>query len=208
VSATNARSLASALGIDLLEVSATETHTALRGALPFEARGVVDENLQARARAALWMALANERNALVLATGNKSEIAVGYSTLYGDTTGALAPIADLYKTDVYRLAGSLRDRIPRAILERPPSAELRPDQRDEDDLPPYGTLDPLLRALIEENASRDDLIERGFDRKLVDEIVGRFHGAEFKRAQLPPGVALSDRPLGCRRVPLTHAWRG
>ena len=206
-SASHAHTLASRLGIELLEISAEGVHAALREALPFDARGVVDENLQARARAMLWMALANERNALVLATGNKSESAVGYSTLYGDITGALAPIADLYKPDVYRLAETFASRIPRAILERPPSAELRPNHRDEDDLPPYDVLDPLLEALIDQNASRTDLIERGFDEHLVDDIVERFYTSEFKRAQSPLGLTLTDHPLGARRVPLTHAYR-
>jgi NAD+ synthase (glutamine-hydrolysing) len=207
-SAADAHALSECLAIELLEISAEGVHSALRSALPFDAIGVVDENLQARARATLWMALANERSALVLATGNKSEIAVGYCTMYGDTTGALAPIADLFKGDVYRLAESLGDRIPRTILEKVPSAELRPGQRDDDDLPPYDVLDRLLTALIDENASRAELIERGFAAKVVDDILRRYYGSEFKRRQLPPGIALTANPLGGRRLPLTHAFRG
>lgn len=206
-SAADARALSERLGIELLEISAESVHSALRSALPFNAIGVVDENLQARARATLWMALANERNALVLATGNKSEIAVGYYTLYGDATGALAPIADLFKGDVYRLADALGDRIPRTILEKVPSAELRPGQRDDDDLPPYDVLDRLLTALIDEDASRAELIERGFKAEVVDDILRRYYGSEFKRRQLPPGIALTANPLGGRRLPLTHAFR-
>ena len=207
-SAADARALSERLGIELLEISAEGVHSALRSALPFDAIGVVDENLQARARAMLWMALSNERNTLVLATGNKSEVAIGYCTLYGDTTGALAPIADLYKADVYRLAKSFGDRIPDSILEKAPSAELRPDQKDEDDLPPYDTLDALLRGLIDENASREQLIERGFDERLVDDVLRRFYAAEYKRRQLPPGIAVTDHPFGpARRAPLTHTFR-
>jgi len=207
-SASDAQTIASNLGIEFLEVPAGDVHSALCDALPFDATGIVDENLQARARAALWMAVANERNALVLATGNKSEIAVGYCTLYGDTTGALAPIADLYKSDVYRLAERFADRIPRSVLDKAPSAELRPNQRDADDLPPYDVLDDLLNALIDENASRAQLIERGFREEMVDDIAKRFYASEFKRRQLPPGIVLSTRPLGGgRRMPMTHVYR-
>ncbi|MGB2982706.1 MAG: NAD+ synthase [Candidatus Bipolaricaulia bacterium] len=207
-SLADAREVSKRLGIELIEIPAAGVHAALREALPFDPVGFVDENLQARARAVLWMALSNARNALVLATGNKSEIAIGYCTLYGDTTGALAPIADLYKTDVYRLAKSFGDRIPNSVLQKAPSAELRPDQKDEDDLPPYDTLDALLLGLIDENASRAQLIERGFDEGLVDDVLRRFYAAEYKRRQLPPGIAVTDHPFGAaRRAPLTHTYR-
>ena len=206
-SAADARALSERLGIELLEISAEGVHSALRRALPFDAIGVVDENLQARARAVLWMALANERGALVLATGNKSEIAMGYCTLYGDTTGALAPIADLFKSDVYQLAAALGDRIPQTIREKAPSAELRPGQRDADDLPPYDVLDRLLTALIDDNASRAELVERGFEATVVDDILRRYYTFEFKRRQLPPGITLTANPLGGRRLPLTHTFR-
>jgi NAD+ synthase (glutamine-hydrolysing) len=206
-SRTDARAVASNLGIELVEIPANRVHEALRAALPFDASGIVDENLQARARAVLWMALANERNALVLAAGNKSEAAVGYATLYGDTTGALAPIADLYKEDVYRVAETFADRIPRTVFAKAPSAELRPDHRDDDDLPPYPLLDRLLRGLIDENASRSDLVERGFDAELVDDVLRRFYEAEFKRRQSPPGIAVTKTPLGRTRLPLIHRFR-
>jgi NAD+ synthase (glutamine-hydrolysing) len=207
-SRADARALASNLGIELVEIPATDVHKELRTALPFQAAGIVDENLQARARAVLWMALANERRALVLAAGNKTEAAVGYATLYGDTTGALAPIGDLYKDEVYRLALFLGPRIPRSILEKAPSAELRPGQRDDDDLPPYPILDRLLRALIDENASRSQLIARGFEESVVDDVLCRFYASEFKRRQTPPAIVVSRAPLSRHRVPLTHAYRG
>ena len=179
----------------------------LRKALPETPKGLTDENLQPRIRATIWMALANQRNALVLCAGNKSEIAVGYSTLYGDTTGAMAPIADLYKSDVYRLAASFGDRMPRSILDRPPTAELRPDQRDEDDLPPYDVLDPLLRHIIDENRSRRELIAMGFDAELVDRVLTRYHASEYKRRQLPPGIKVTPKAFGLgRRVPITNAY--
>jgi len=206
-SRADALAIASNLGIEFIEIPAEGVHEALRTALPFDARSIVDENLQARARAVLWMALANERDALVLAAGNKSEAAVGYATLYGDTTGALAPIADLYKEDVYQLAEMFGEQIPRSVIDKAPSAELRPDHRDDDDLPPYPLLDRLLRALIDENASRSELIERGFDAELVDDILRRFYAAEFKRRQTPPGIAVSRTPLGRTRLPLIHGFR-
>jgi len=203
----DALALAGNLGIELVEIPIEPARETLANSLPFPVSGVVDENLQARIRAVFWMTLANERNALVLAAGNKSEAAIGYCTLYGDTTGALAPIADLYKRDVYRLAERLADRIPRAILEKAPSAELRPGQRDEDDLPPYDVLDPLLEALIAENASTEELVDRGFDPHTVADVVRRVYDAEFKRRQLPPTIVVSDHPLGGLRIPLTNHFR-
>jgi len=206
-SRADARALSSNLGIELLEISARGVHEALRSALPFDAAGIVDENLQARSRATLWMALANERDALVLATGNKSETAVGYFTLYGDATGALAPIGDLYKYEVRQLAASFEGRVPQKILEKAPSAELRPDHRDEDDLPPYEILDPLLEALIDENASREELIARGLGAELVDEVLVRYYRSEFKRRQAPPALSLTASSFGERGMPLTHTFR-
>jgi len=207
-SGEDARALAERLGVEYLEISIDEVHRALRGALPEKAEGLVDENLQPRARGALLMAIANARGALVLCPGNKAEIALGYNTLYGDTVGALAPISDLYKSDVYRLARSFGDRIPARILDKPPSAELRPDQRDDDDMPPYALLDPILRELIERNASRAQLIDRGFDEAAVDEALRRYYTSEYKRQQLPPGIKVTPKAFGIgRRVPITHSYR-
>jgi len=207
-SRADAREVAGRLSVELLEIPISGIHSAVREALPEPPTGLTDENLQPRIRATIWMALANQRNALVLCAGNKSEIATGYNTLYGDTTGALAPIADVYKTDVYRLAESFGDRIPKRVLDRPPAAELRPNHRDEDDLPPYRLLDPLLASLIEANRSRSELIAAGFDGELVDRILGRYYANEYKRRQLPPGIKVSPKAFGIgRRMPITNAYR-
>ncbi len=207
-SSEDAREVARSLSIDLLEIPISDLHQALRDVLPATPTGVADENLQPRVRATIWMALANQRNALVLCAGNKSEIAMGYNTLYGDTTGALAPIADLYKTDVYRLAASLGDRIPTRVLERPPAAELRADHRDEDDLPPYAELDPLLAKVIEANMSRTQLIGAGFEPQLVDRVLPRYYASEYKRRQLPPGIKVTPKAFGVgRKMPITNAYR-
>ena len=199
----DAHELAARLGFGLRDVAASSVHDALRNALPFTPEGIVDENLQARARAVLWMAIANERHALVLTTGNKSEAAVGYATLYGDTTGALAPIVDLYKTDVYRMAETFGDAIPREILEKAPSAELRPEQRDSDELPPYDELDRLLRAYVDEGASREELLA-SHAPGVVDDVLRRFQRSEFKRRQGPPAVLVSESPLSRRQLPLSR----
>lgn len=205
-SARLARDLSRRLGIRLLELGIDDVHRTLRRTLPSEPSGIVDENLQARARAVLWMALANETRALVLSTGNKSEAAVGYSTLYGDTTGALAPIADLYKGDVYRLARTFADRIPQDILSRPPSAELHAGQRDEDDLPPYDVLDGILRERLAHHRSAAELTDLGYDAGVVADVLRRVDRSEFKRHQLPPAVVVSDHPLSDRHIPLTNRF--
>jgi len=207
-SRVDARETARRLGIEWIEISIAEPHDTLRQSLPQRAEGIVDENLQPRLRGLLLMGLANQRDALVLAPGNKSEIAVGYNTLYGDTVGALAPIADLYKDDVYRMAATFSDRIPKRVLQKAPSAELRAGQRDAADLPPYAILDPILRGLIEENLSRDELIAAGFPETIVDDILRRYYVNEHKRRQLPPGIKLTPKAFGIgRRPPLTNAYR-
>jgi NAD+ synthase (glutamine-hydrolysing) len=202
-----ARDLARRLSIELIEIPIDGVHEAVRHAMPAAPTGLADENLQPRIRATFWMGLANQRNALVLCAGNKSEIAVGYSTLYGDTTGALAPIADLYKTDVYRLAASFDEWIPSRILERPPTAELRPNQRDDDDLPPYEVLDPLLAKIIDDNRSRAELLAEGIEPELLKRILPRYYASEYKRRQLPPGIKVSPKAFGVgRRMPITNAY--
>ena len=204
----DAREVARRLAIEWLDVPIEEVVTACRKALPKRPDGIVDENLQARTRGILLMALANQRSALVLATGNKSEIAVGYNTLYGDTVGALAPIADLYKTEVYHLAEVLGESIPKRVMEKAPTAELRPNQRDEDDLPAYEILDPLLRRLIERDASRDELIAQGYPEPIVDDVLARYYRSEYKRRQLPPEIKVSPQTSGIgRRMPMTHGYR-
>ena len=204
----DATTFAHRLGIEFLDIGIAEVIDACHSVLPQCLTGLPAENLQARARGTLLMALANERNALVLATGNKSEIAVGYNTLYGDTVGAIAPIADLYKTQVYQLAKALGETIPQNIVEKAPTAELRPGQRDEDDLPPYALLDAILLDLIEKNASRKDLVASGFPEKIVGEILSRYYKSEYKRRQLPLGIKVSSKAFGIgRRMPITHAYR-
>jgi NAD+ synthase (glutamine-hydrolysing) len=176
--------------------------------------GLAAENLQARARGMILMSLSNEHGWLVLATGNKSELSVGYSTLYGDLAGGFAPLKDVYKTDVFRLARHLNERagrelIPVSIIERPPSAELRPDQRDEDSLPPYELLDPVLDDYVEEDKSREELLESGHDPAVVDRALALIDRAEYKRRQAPPGVKLRPKAFGRdRRTPITNHWRG
>jgi NAD+ synthase (glutamine-hydrolysing) len=176
--------------------------------------GTAEENVQARARGLLVMALSNKFGWLALATGNKSELSVGYATLYGDMAGGFALLKDVYKTDVFRLARHLNERagrelIPLSVIERPPSAELRADQRDEDTLPPYAELDRVLEAYVELDSSREELTTDGFDKDVVDRAVGMIDRAEYKRRQAPPGVKLRPKAFGRdRRVPITNRWRG
>jgi len=204
----DAAELAQRLGINLLEVPIVAMVDAYHRALPQEPTGLTAENLQARVRGAVLMALANAHHALVLATGNKSEIAVGYNALYGDTVGALAPIADLYKSDVYRLAETMGEAIPQRIKEKAPTAELRPGQRDEDDLPPYSLLDPILKELIEQSASREELISHGYPASVVDDVLSRYYRNEYKRRQFPLGIKVSPKAFGIgRRMPITHGYR-
>lgn len=209
----NAHALAAALGIRLLEVPVEPTLAALQGALAphIPVAGVVAENLQARVRGLLLMALSNATGHVVLCPGNKSEIAMGYNTLYGDTVGALAPIGDLLKGQVYALARHLNeeagwDLIPEPILGRPPSAELRPDQRDDQDLPPYELLDPLVLALVVENHPWDEILAR-FGQGMAEEVTKRIHHAEYKRRQLPLVIKVSPKAFGMgRRFPITHRF--
>ena len=175
---------------------------------------ITEENLQARIRGVLLMALSNKFGWLVVATGNKSELSVGYSTLYGDMAGGFALLKDVFKTDVYRLARHLNERagrelIPRSIIDRAPTAELRAGQLDEDSLPPYPSLDRVLEAYVELDRSREELTEDGFDRNVVERALGMIDRAEYKRRQAPPGVKLRPKAFGRdRRTPITNRWRG
>ena len=175
--------------------------------------GLAEENVQARARGLLVMALSNKFGWLALATGNKSELSVGFATLYGDMAGGFALLKDVYKTDVFRLARHLNERagrelIPHSVIERAPSAELRADQRDEDSLPPYRQLDEVLAAYVEEDESLEELTTNGFDRDVVERAVSMIDRAEYKRRQAPPGVKLRPKAFGRdRRVPITNRWR-
>jgi NAD+ synthase (glutamine-hydrolysing) len=169
-----------------------------------------EENLQARIRGNLLMALANKFNALVLTTGNKSEMAVGYCTLYGDMCGALAVISDVPKTMVYNLARYLNrteEVIPARVITRPPSAELKPDQTDQDTLPPYDVLDDILTEYVEKNRSIADIIKKGHDPRIVQDIIRRIHLNEYKRKQSPPGLKITTKAFGVgRRYPIAHRF--
>ena len=183
-------------------------------AAPFSGRDpdVTEENLQARIRGNYLMALSNKFGWLVLTTGNKSEVAVGYNTLYGDTAGGYAVLKDVYKTQVYALARH-RNRcgavIPEYTLTRPPSAELRPGQTDQDSLPPYEVLDPILRWYLEEDRSVAEIAALGPEEALVRRVTRLVDVNEYKRRQQPPGVKITPRAFGKdRRMPITNAWRG
>ena len=212
---TDARRLAEGLGCDFREISVENAvaafHETLRDPLG-ELEGLAAENLQARVRGVILMALSNTYGWLVVSTGNKSELAVGYSTLYGDMVGGFSLLKDVFKTDVFRLAEHLNDRagrelVPRTTIERAPSAELRADQLDEDSIPPYDALDPVLEAYVELDRSREDLLE-DFDRDVVERAVALVDRAEYKRRQAPPGVKLRPKAFGRdRRTPITNRWR-
>jgi NAD+ synthase (glutamine-hydrolysing) len=214
----DAEKLAQSLGIDFREIAIepmVETFTSAL-ATSFEGRDVdlTEENLQARIRGTLLMALSNKFGWLVIATGNKSELSVGYSTLYGDLAGGFALIKDVFKTDVFRLCRWLNERsgrelIPVSIIERAPSAELRDEQLDEDSLPPYPKLDKVLEAYVEQDRSREELIADGFEQDVVDRALGMIDRAEYKRRQAPPGVKLRPKAFGRdRRTPITNRWPG
>jgi NAD+ synthase (glutamine-hydrolysing) len=148
----------------------------------------------------------------VLTTANKSELSVGYSTLYGDSAGGFAVIKDIEKTLVYSLArwrNTQSAAIPESIIERPPSAELRPDQRDDDSLPPYPVLDPILRGYVERSAGRDELIAEGLPEDVIDQVITLVDRAEYKRRQAPPGIKITELAFGRdRRMPITNRYRG
>jgi len=204
-SVTDALALGRALGIRTTELPIEGIMGAFEATLAGEFSGlprdITEENLQARIRGTLLMALSNKFGSLLLSTGNKSEVAVGYCTLYGDTNGALAVIADVPKTMVYRIARWLNARgpapvIPDAVLTKAPSAELRPNQTDQDSLPPYDLLDEILHYHIEQHESAAEIIARGYDHGVVHRVTRLVKGAEFKRKQLPPGIKVTDRAFG------------
>lgn len=213
-SVSDAEALAHRLGMPFQLLPIGGVHEALLDALAPALAGttpdVTEENLQARARGVLLMAISNKYARLLLNTGNKSEIAVGYCTLYGDMAGGLAVLGDLYKTEVYALCRWMdgrRPTFPPATLSKPPSAELRPDQTDQDSLPPYPLLDAVLRPMIEEEASPAELVARGFDPALVARIGSLVARAEYKRWQAAPILRVSERAFGSgRRMPLATRW--
>ena len=170
-----------------------------------------EENVQSRLRGLMLMALSNKFGALVLTTGNKSEMAVGYCTLYGDMNGALAPIADVLKTDVYKIARWVnreREIIPHNSIAKPPSAELRPDQTDQDSLPPYEILDAILELYVVKNMSQPEIVARGFAAAVVNDVVNKINFSEYKRRQAAPGLKISPRAFGTgRRIPIAQKFR-
>jgi NAD+ synthase (glutamine-hydrolysing) len=214
----DARLLAESLGTSFLELPIDQIFDGYEEALADVFAGresdLTEENLQARIRGTQLMALSNKFGWLVVATGNKSELSVGYSTLYGDMAGGFALLKDVYKTDVFRLSRHLNERagrelIPETIIDRAPSAELRADQLDEDSLPPYPALDKVLEAYVEEDRSRDELMMDGFDRGTVERALALIDRAEYKRRQAPPGVKLRPKAFGRdRRTPITNRWTG
>jgi len=214
----DARRLAENIGCEFRELaieSIVESYTdALAETFDGREQDLTEENLQARIRGTLLMALSNKFGWLVVATGNKSELSVGYATLYGDMAGGFALLKDVFKTDVFRLAKHLNERagrelIPQTIIDRAPSAELRADQLDEDSLPPYPQLDKVLEAYVELDRTREELSEDGFDPDVVERALALIDRAEYKRRQAPPGVKLRPKAFGRdRRVPITNRWPG
>jgi NAD+ synthetase len=220
-SAEDARELAERLDIDFRVVQIDDAfETVLDGLAPafedYEHTDLAEENVQARLRGVVLMALSNASGRLVLAPGNKSELAVGYTTLYGDMVGAVAPIADCYKTLVYEMAETLNRRaeaagetppIPDRVIKKPPSAELRPDQTDRDDLPPYAVLDEVLSGYVDEGMSATELVEAGHDPDLVAETVERLHRNEYKRRQAAPPIQVTEKAFGTGwRYPLAAGY--
>jgi NAD+ synthase (glutamine-hydrolysing) len=212
----DARAIATNLGADLIEISIAEVMEEFDGALAprFEGTepGIAEENLQARIRGNLVMALSNKFGWLVLTTGNKSELSVGYATLYGDMAGGFAVIKDVWKTLVYRLVRYRNERegrevVPASVLERPPSAELRADQLDEDSLPPYAVLDRILEGYVERDEGADTLVEAGLPEDVVTDVIRLVDRAEYKRRQAPPGIRISTKAFGRdRRLPITNRF--
>jgi NAD+ synthase (glutamine-hydrolysing) len=213
----DARLLAESLGCDFREIAIEPVFETFLEVLAPSFAGhepdLAEENLQARIRGTLLMALSNKFGWLLVATGNKSEMSVGYATLYGDLAGGFALLKDVFKTDVFRLSRYLneqagRELIPSSIIERAPSAELRADQLDEDSLPPYAALDRVLEAYVEEDRSLEELSADGFDPDVVQRAVALVDRAEYKRRQAPPGVRLRSKAFGRdRRTPITNRWR-
>ncbi|HRI82543.1 MAG TPA: NAD+ synthase, partial [Opitutaceae bacterium] len=210
----DARKLAQNLGIRFETIAIADAVSACEQALGpvFAGRppDVTEENIQARIRGVLMMALSNKFGSLLLTTGNKSEVAVGYCTLYGDMAGGLAVISDVFKTQVYALCRWInreREIIPVNTIEKPPSAELRPGQKDQDSLPPYDVLDAILRGYVEEGLSRADLVAQGFDQTVVNDIVRKVDLNEYKRKQAAPGLKITSLAFGVgRRIPIVQKY--
>jgi len=217
-SITDAEALVANLGIEAITLPIAESVAAVESTLAdtFAAWNksepdITEENIQARMRGLLLMAISNKTGRMVLTTGNKSEMAVGYATLYGDMAGGFAMLKDVYKTEVFALCRWLNrehEVIPENTITKPPSAELRPDQKDSDSLPDYEVLDAILTANIEERLGVDEIVARGFEYDEVKRVVRMLQLAEYKRRQAPPGVKITERAFGRdRRYPITHGFR-
>ena len=216
-SITDAEGLVKNVGIELLSIPIEKAFSAYLEVLSPMFRGkkqdVTEENLQARIRGNILMALSNKFGWLVLTTGNKSEMSVGYCTLYGDMAGGFAVLKDVPKTMVYRLSEFYnrwkgKEVIPKSVLEKPPSAELRPDQKDTDSLPPYEMLDPILKAYVEDDLSLGEIVAMGFEADVVKRIIKMVDLNEYKRRQAPPGIKITPRAFGKdRRFPITNLYR-
>ena len=217
-SITDAQKLAQNLGIKLLSLPIEKTFQAyldsLAEAFQNAKPDTTEENIQARIRGNFVMALSNKFGWLVLPTGNKSEMATGYATLYGDMAGGFAILKDVPKTLVYQLVAYRNqkagfDLIPQAVIDKAPSAELRPDQRDSDSLPPYNILDQVLKAYVEEDKSVEQMLKMGLDEGAVRKAVKLVDGSEYKRRQAPPGIKITARAFGRdRRLPITNKFQG
>lgn len=215
MSIEDAEAEAKALGVRFSNISIEPLYESFMGALSAEFNGlapnITEENLQARCRGVLLMSISNKKNLLVLTTGNKSELAVGYSTLYGDMAGGFDVLKDCPKMLVYALAryrNTLGECIPDRVITRPPSAELAPDQKDEDSLPPYDVLDQIVELYVEQDASREEMLAAGFSEDDIARVVRLVDLNEYKRRQAPVGVRISRRGFGRdRRYPITWAWR-
>lgn len=215
LSKNDAEDEAERLGVRYQSLSIEPMYEAFMDTLSAEFTGTsldtTEQNLQARCRGVLLMAISNKKGALVLTTGNKSEMAVGYSTLYGDMAGGFDVLKDVPKTMVFELCryrNSLSEVIPVSVIERPPSAELAPDQKDEDNLPPYDVLDPILERYVERDWSAEAIIADGFERADVERVVRLVDINEHKRRQAPIGVRISQRGFGRdRRYPITSGWK-
>jgi NAD+ synthase (glutamine-hydrolysing) len=216
-SRSDAARLAENLSIPCLSVPIEQAFSAYLEMLAEPFKGlqpdITEENLQARVRGNVWMALSNKFGWLVLTAGNKSELAVGYATLYGDMAGGFSVLKDVYKTTVFELATYVNERadrevIPWAVIEKEPSAELRADQRDADTLPPYPVLDGILKLYVDEDRSSTDIVACGFDPETVTRVISMVDRAEYKRRQAPPGIKVSDRAFGKdRRLPISNWYR-
>lgn len=214
-SVDDAKQLAANLGIEMLEIPITRPFHAflevLQDAFGPIKPGLAEENLQARVRGNLLMATSNRYGHLVIATGNKSEMACGYATLYGDMAGGFALLKDVFKSEVYDLAryrNRVSPMIPENVISKPPSAELRPDQKDSDSLPPYDVLDQILESYIEEDAGVEDIVRAGHDRAVVERVVALVDRAEYKRRQAAPGPKVTTKAFGRdRRLPITNRWK-